>query len=78
MFIKYIELIGLILNLIGTLLLAFSTKVFTPSNIKGFTYKIMGKNMTITTIVKKRFITGLILLFFGFLMQIICLLTNPV
>ena len=69
---NYFNLTGLILNLAGALLLAFSTKVVDISKSShGVSIKIVGRNLTITTINKKLFIPGIIGLIVGFILQLI-------
>ena len=68
---NYFNLVGLIFNLGGALMLVFSTQVFDPTKGTGASIKIFSHNLTITTIKKKPFIGGIALLIFGFVLQLI-------
>ena len=68
---NYLNLIGLILNTIGTILLAFSTQIIDPLKDKGVSFKIVGLDYKITSINKRRFIWGIVILLSGFILQLI-------
>ncbi|MBI3589524.1 MAG: hypothetical protein HY093_03905 [Candidatus Liptonbacteria bacterium] len=66
---NYLNLFGLVLNLVGAILLAFSTEVYDPSQNPGVSIQILGHNLTTTNINKKRFNLGIGFLIAGFFMQ---------
>lgn len=68
--INYFELAGLILNLGSAILLSFSTEVIDPAKGTGGAIQFFGHNLTITTIKRKRFVVGLVLLSLGFVLQL--------
>ncbi len=63
------QVIGLILGIIGTYLLIFSTKIITNKGIR-----FEGIPATITQINQKKFRGGLILMLIGFSLQVIPLI----
>jgi hypothetical protein len=68
---NYLNLFGLFFNLIGAILLAFSTEVYDPSRTPGISIQILGRNLTTATINKKRFNWGIGFLIAGSSMQIL-------
>ncbi len=73
---EYLNIFGLITNLIGTLFLAFSTKVIDPLKNLGAGIKIGDHSLTITSIKKIPFLIGILLLLIGFTLQLINLLID--
>jgi len=69
----YLNLFGLISNLIGALFLAFSIKVVDPLKNLGAGIRIVNQSLTITSIKKIPFLIGIILLIIGFAFQLIAL-----
>ena len=67
---NYFELFGLIVNLVSALLLAFSTEIIDPTKGRA-KVQIFGQDLTITTIKRKRFIAGLLLLGLGSFLQLL-------
>lgn len=72
----YLNVFGLDANLVGAFFLAFSIKVVDPAKNSGFEIKVAGSSLTKTTIKKTTFRTGIILLFVGFLAQLIGLFVS--
>ncbi len=66
---NYLNLFGLVLNLVGAIILAFSTEIYDPSKTPGVSIRILGHNLTTTTINKKRFNLGIGFLIAGFFVQ---------
>lgn len=66
---NFLNLLGSVFNLIGAVLLAFSTEIYDPSRNSGGSIKIFGRNLTTTTINKRRFNWGIGFLIIGFLLQ---------
>jgi len=69
----YLNSFGLVANLVGALLLAFSIKVVDPAKNfgAGASIKIGGTSLTITVPNKKRLKVGAIILIAGFVLQLI-------
>ena len=72
----YLNLLGLVANLTGAILLSFSFVVEDPIKNFGTGFKIGGKSLTHTSIDKKRFRGGIIILSLGFILQLISLFVN--
>ncbi|OGJ19832.1 hypothetical protein A3K73_03630 [Candidatus Pacearchaeota archaeon RBG_13_36_9] len=64
-----LSLVGLILGLIGTILLAVSLEITKIKDYGGMTIKFAGMPATVTEINKIRFLAGLGLIALGFLLQ---------